>query len=62
VKAGDLKSEIMSYLSKHRDVVLAVYDAHHRKGADAGFAKRYGSHTQEIQEAFSIPLVVIQDA
>jgi nucleotide-binding universal stress UspA family protein len=61
VKGGSLKREIIRYLSEHRDVVLAIYDAHHRKGADAGFAKRCGSHTEEIQKALSIPLVVVQD-
>lgn len=62
VKAGNLKREIIRYLNEHRDVVLTVYDAHHRKGADAGFAKRYGSVTEEIQKALSIPLVVIRDS
>lgn len=62
VKAGSLKREIIRYLSEHRDVVLTVYDAHHRKGADAGFAKRYRAHAEEIQKALSIPLVVIQDS
>jgi len=62
LKAGNLKREIVRYLREHRDVVLAVYDAHHRKGTDAGFAKGYGSHTEEIQQALSIPLVVIQDS
>lgn len=62
LKAGNLKREIVRYLREHRDVVLAVYDAHHRKGADADFAKGSGSHTEEIQKALSIPLVVIQDS
>ncbi len=62
VKAGNLKREIVRYLNEHRDVVLAVYDAHYRKGTDAGFAKRYGSFTEEIQKALSIPLVVIRNS
>jgi hypothetical protein len=62
MKAGNLKREIVRYLREHRDVVLTVYDARHRKGTDAGFAKGCGSHTEEIQKALSIPLVVIQDS
>lgn len=61
VKAGSLKREIIRYLGEHRDVVLTVYDAQHRRGSDRGFAKQYGSHTEAIQKALSIPLVVVQD-
>jgi nucleotide-binding universal stress UspA family protein len=61
VKAGHLKREIIRYLNEHRDVVLAIYDAQHRKAAESGFAKRFGAVTQEMQKALPIPLVVIQD-
>jgi nucleotide-binding universal stress UspA family protein len=60
VKAGNLKREIIRYLKEHRDVVLTVYDAHHRKGENPNFAKRHRTFTQEIQKALSIPLVVVQ--
>ena len=61
MKAGSLKHEIFRYLKEHRDVVLTIYDAHQRKGTDRGFARRYGSVPQEIQQALSTPLVVIRD-
>ena len=61
MKAGNLKREIIRYLNEHRDVVLTIYDAHQRKGADSSFARRYGSLTKEIQKALSMPLVVIRD-
>jgi hypothetical protein len=60
VKAGNLKQEISRYLKEHRDVVLAIYDAYHRKGADPCFAENQGALIQDIQKTFSIPLVVIQ--
>lgn len=60
VKAGNLKREIIRYLREHREVVLTVYDALHRKGADAGFTKQYGSHIEAIQKVLPIPLVMIQ--
>lgn len=62
MKAGSFKHEIIRYLKEHRDVVLTIYDAHQRKGADTGFARKFGSVTQEIQKALSIPLVVIRDS
>jgi len=61
VRAGNLKREIIRYLREHRDVVLTVFDALHRKGVDAGFAKQTGSHFEAIQKALPIPLVVIQE-
>jgi predicted SpoU family rRNA methylase len=61
MKAGSLKHEIISYLREHRDVVLTIYDAHQRKGADTDFARKSGSVTREIQQALSTPLVVIRD-
>ena len=62
VKAGSLKREIICYLNENRDVVLAIYDAHHRKAVEAGFAKKLEALTREIQKDLSIPLVVLRDS
>jgi nucleotide-binding universal stress UspA family protein len=61
VKAGNLKREIIRYLKEHRDVVITIYDAHHRKGADPDFARKHGPLSQELQKALSTPLVVVQN-
>jgi len=62
MKSGNPGAEIVDYLKEHRDVVLTIYDAGHRKRADNGFAGRFEGITQKIQEALSIPLVVIRSS
>ena len=60
MKSGNPKNEIINYLNEHRDVVLAIYDTPQEKLDKTGFAKKNRSVTQEIEQALTIPLVVVR--
>ena len=58
VKFGEPSREIVSYVSQHREVVVAIYDAsaEDNGGPDRSFAKQI---FKRIKERVSVPLVVM---
>lgn len=61
MKAGNPGQEILNYLNTNRNVVLTIYDAPHGNGNDPRSTGRYGLRSQELQQALSIPVVVIRN-
>ncbi len=60
ISSGDPCNEIVRYVSKHRGVVLAIYDTGQDHSWERNASKKRASLFQKIRQNLPIPLVVLR--